>query len=277
MKRTIFKYITSFIFSFLFSGLAVLNAQTAAIASSVETESAEEIIRDIMDAVDMETTFEVRAARIPNAAAATIKGKRYILYNPAFIVKLQEATGSNRWAPISILAHEIGHHVFGHTLTQSANPQQTELEADAFSGFVLRRMGANLDDAQLAVRLASGRAATATHPGRYDRMVAIANGWEKADEQLTGAPVVSQLASKYIAYDVYFNSDPQAKYHITTRNNLVKLTGSTLAVYGKLLSTDNTDYPLALTAGDNVWLVSNRGHIVTSSGRMLGYVKAHSN
>jgi hypothetical protein len=273
MKRTILRYLTSFFLSFLFTGLTVLNAQAVSIATSVDTEEAEDIIRDIMDAVGMETTFEVRAAKIPNAAAATIKGKRYILYNPAFIAKLQEVTG-NRWGPVSILAHEIGHHIFGHTLKQTGNPQQTELEADAFSGFVLRRMGADLEDAQLAVRLASGREATGTHPGRYDRMVAIANGWKKADEQLTGTPA-QLLAEQYIAYDVHFNADPQAKYHVTTRNNLVKLTGNTIAVYGKLLSTDNTDYPLALTAGENVWLVSNRGHIVTSSGKMLGYVKAH--
>ncbi|HYE56114.1 MAG TPA: hypothetical protein VD996_14795 [Chitinophagaceae bacterium] len=276
MKRTIIRFITCFLLSFLFAGLTALNAQTASLASSVDTETAEEMIRDIMDAVDMETTFEVRAARIPNAAAATIKGKRYILYNPAFIAKLQQVTGSNRWAPISILAHEIGHHIFGHTLKQSGNPQQTELEADAFSGFVLRRMGANLEDAQLAVRLASGRHATGTHPGRYDRLVAIANGWSKANEQITGRPT-QLLAEKYIAYDVHFNADPQSRYHITTRNNLVKVSASGLAVYGKLLSTDNADYPLALTAGENVWLVSNAGHIVTSAGKTLGYLKAHSN
>lgn len=276
MKRTIYKFFIIFLLSFLVAGGAGLNAQTAAIASSIEAEDAEDLIRDIMDAVDLETTFEVRAARIPNAAATTIKGKRYILYNPAFIAKLHEVTGSNRWAPISILAHEIGHHVFGHTLKPGGNPLQTELEADAFSGFVLRRMGASLQDAQLAVRLASGKHATTTHPGRYDRLDAIASGWDKAEEEITGN-AVARLAEKYIAYDVHFAADPASTYHITTRNNLVKMAGDTMAVYGRLMPTDSDDYPLALASGRNVWLVSSRGKIVTSSGKTLGYLRAHSN
>lgn len=157
---------------------------TVAAKDLVTVTQAKAVIQEIMDAIGVETDFEVRPAKIANAAAAMAKGKRYILYNPVFITLLYRATGSNRWAPISILAHEIGHHLIGHTQLSTGSHPQTELEADEFSGFVLRRMGASLDDATLAMRVASSRRATATHPGRYDRVESIVIGWLKANEQL---------------------------------------------------------------------------------------------
>jgi hypothetical protein len=244
----------------------------------VSVAQAKAVIQEILDAIDEDVSFEVRAAKIPNAAAAMAKGKKYILYNPLFIAILYKATGSNRWAPISILAHEIGHHLLGHTLQRNGGSQPSlELEADEFSGFVLRRMGASLEDAQLAMRVASTRRATATHPGRYDRLESIANGWVKSDAQIarlqrpatTDAEVLDE---RFIAYDVHFNSDPGNVYHITVRNNLVKLAGNRLSVLGKLLATDSDSYPYALQAGSNLLLVSNRGSLVNTEGYKLGYL-----
>lgn len=259
----------------------------AGFASPAEAKA---VVDEIMNVVGKKATFEVRAARIPNAAAATLKGKRYILYNPAFMAAIHKATGSNRWVPISILAHEIGHHLYGHTIKGTASEPAIELEADEFSGFVLRKMGASLEDAQLAMRVAASRRATSTHPGRYDRLEAIASGWEKADAQLAGRastplrtkPQIQEpststatsavLDDRYIAYDVHFNGDPQGTYHVTVRNNLVKLSGNTLLVFGKLLATDNVDFPMALTTGNNVLLVSKRGQVLSAEGKKLGYV-----
>jgi hypothetical protein len=248
----------------------------------VSVAQAKAVIQEILDAIDVEASFEVRAAKIPNAAAAMAKGKRYILYNPLFIAALYKATGSNRWAPISILAHEIGHHLIGHTLKRTGSNPAIELEADEFSGFVLRRMGASLEDAQLAMRVASGRRASATHPARYDRLESIANGWVKAHQQLaklephkgTGETGNDDLVldERLIAYDVHFNADPNSSYHITVRNNLVKLADNRLAVLGKLLSTDSDSYPYALMAGSNLLLVSNRGSLVNAEGYKLGYL-----
>ena len=246
---------------------------------------AKAVIQEIMNAAGVNAKFEVRAANIPNAAAANINGQRYILYNPYFLAAIQKYTGSNRWAPISILAHEIGHHVKGHNNTTSNF--SNELDADEFSGFVLRRMGASLEDAQLAIRTVASTRANATHPGRDDRLLAIEDGWDKADAELAGREPVQHetvkqvqqpaavLDERYIAYDVHFNGDPEGTYHVTVRNNLVKLAGNELLIFGKLLPTDNADFPMALTSGKNVMLVSNKGQVINAEGKKLGYVTAH--
>ena len=38
-----------------------------------------------------------------------------LVYNPNFINEVADATG-NSWGPYSVMAHEIGHHLQGHTI-----------------------------------------------------------------------------------------------------------------------------------------------------------------
>src|SRR3989338_8510239 len=50
--------------------------------------------------------------KVPNAAAVIMQGpdkvpRRVIAYNPAFMGEVIQATKSNNWAPVSIMAHEI--------------------------------------------------------------------------------------------------------------------------------------------------------------------------
>lgn len=153
-------------------------------------DGTEEVINEIIRVIGLKANFEVKAAQIPNAAAVAYDGKRYILYNPKFIASLNQAAG-NQWASVSVLAHEIGHHLNGHTIEKIGSQPDKELEADEFSGFVLRRMGASLEEAQSAMRIAAGYKPSLTHPGKEDRMVAIADGWNSADNQIAGRPDVA--------------------------------------------------------------------------------------
>ncbi|MDB5229958.1 MAG: hypothetical protein JWN76_763 [Chitinophagaceae bacterium] len=145
----------------------------------------------VMDAVGLSANFVIKAARVDNAAAMVFRGKRYIMYNPSFMNQINRATG-NEWAAISVLAHEIGHQVFDHSLDgQGSNPKK-ELEADAFSGFALRRMGASLEEAQVAMKLVANYREDPSHPQGADRLQAIESGWVLADEQVrNNSPLAS--------------------------------------------------------------------------------------
>ena len=138
MKRMISRILLFVLFSVSITGSfakpQVPSDQTYSLAGDPEgfasPAEAKAVVDEIMNVVGKKATFEVRAARIPNAAAATLKGKRYILYNPAFMAAIHKVTGSNRWVPISILAHEIGHHLYGHTIKGTASePARTEERA----------------------------------------------------------------------------------------------------------------------------------------------------
>ena len=78
------------------------------------------------------------------------------------------------------MAHEIGHHLEAHTIRPGGSNPPDELEADEFSGWVLRRLGAALQDAQ-AVFKTSSSTGSSTHPPRDARLAAVAAGWDRAN------------------------------------------------------------------------------------------------
>jgi hypothetical protein len=116
-----------------------------------------------------------------NCFAATRNGERLIVYDPAFMNRVNNFT-KNDWASLSILAHEIGHHLQGHTIKQGGSEHKKELEADEFSGFVMYQMGATLREAQSAIFSLTHNNATSTHPPKEKRMKAIELGYLNAQE-----------------------------------------------------------------------------------------------
>lgn len=258
------------------------------------SDSAYAIIQSIVDIVGLKPNFEIRKAAIPNAAAVTYDGKRYVLYNSRFINQLNKEAG-NSWAAVSILAHEIGHHLNGHTLASSGSRPDIELEADEFSGFVLRKMGATLSEAQAAMRIASSIKASHTHPGKADRLLAIANGWNQAHAQMAGRIIPPKtntqievpatvkkpsekeptiLADKYISYDVYFDSDPQAEYFVTIRNNLVKVEAGKVYLAGVMAKSNRKNYPaMFYDKVYNYLYITKDLDIVNGAGKKVGTMK----
>ena len=153
-----------------------------------QSASASEIVKEILDEAGMAPNFIVRPALVPNAAASARGEERYIEYNPSFVAQLQSATGTN-WAVYSVMAHEIGHHVQGHTIRRGGSRPGLELEADDYSGFILAKLGATLGDAQTAMRTLGSDSSTGTHPPSEQRLQAIKNGWNKGLKRRGPDPV----------------------------------------------------------------------------------------
>ncbi|WP_046243374.1 M48 family metalloprotease [Hymenobacter terrenus] len=167
--------------------LLALPLLTVSPAQAQTALAANDVIREITDAVGLKARFELRATRdVDNAAAVVYNGKRFLLYNPDFLSSVNRA-GHTDWAGISILAHEMGHHLNGHTLRAGGSQPADELEADEFSGFVLRKLGASLAQAQSAMATVPDDGGSATHPGRAPRLLAIGQGWQRANSQIVAS------------------------------------------------------------------------------------------
>lgn len=149
------------------------------------------VVSEIMKYTGLPQNFDVIEGPVPNAAAVIVLGpdqlpRRVIAYNRGFMDQVRQATRNNDWAPVSIMAHEIGHHLSGHTITPGGSQPPTELEADKFSGFVLYKMGSSLADAQKALETLVPEQDGKTHPGRGKRVAAIRDGWSQACAQQSG-------------------------------------------------------------------------------------------
>ncbi len=148
------------------------------------SEEAEELVADIMSTVGLVPRFKISAGNVPNAAAVIDGENRLIFYSESWV---QKTMRNNRWAAVSLMAHEIAHHLNGHTLTADGSRPPTELEADLFSGFAVGKLGGSLSDAQWLFEQL-GENGSDTHPPRSARLEAVAVGWRDA----TGGTVTQQ-------------------------------------------------------------------------------------
>jgi len=245
----------------LTAAVAPAAAQSAASrATDMPASQAAGIIREITDAVGLQPRFELRATtQVDNAAAVVYGGKRYLLYNPRFLAAVNRA-GHTDWAGISILAHEMGHHLNGHTLRAGGSQPEDELEADEFSGFVLRRLGASLAQAQAAMAAVSPTSGSATHPGRAPRLAAISRGWGRATAQIVAStkpgaqpsaqPVaITSRPTRQPSYEAASDDEPSGG---ATGALARGASNGPVRVVGQLTFRDNPDVPFYLTSALNV-------------------------
>jgi hypothetical protein len=270
--------------------------------SSAEAQAA---IAGIIDAIGLKPKFEIRSSNIPNAAATIVNNKRYILYNEKFMSSIVRAA-QNDWAAISILAHEIGHHLNGHTLEAGGSRPYHELEADEFSGFVLQRMGASLTEAQTAIGMIASPQGNSTHPGRSHRLKSIEKGWLKGEQQgvvarqerktiqqpgyeeqlasqqprqaearaRASAQPAAQINANQVLSRVHITGSDDT-YYITKGYNFVKETSNGLKVLGKVRKSDSRQYPLLIVGNQNEYLmISEKGALVDRKGNPVGYLKS---
>lgn len=278
--------------------LATASKPTTALGFTSVSE-ARSIISEILEQVDVKQNFTIIAThQVDNAAAVTYQNQRYILYNPSFINKLDDAA-NDRWASISVLGHEIGHHLLGHTMDGSGSQLHKELEADEFSGYVLHKMGASLGQAQIAMKLISPTFATATHPGEADRLAAISKGWNMvngssahnrrdvaidtrpAPRQTTyerPRPTTHDRTAQYparnsqqkVVYQIHFTGGTTAKYYITSHNNVIRYNGQHIAVVGKIGATNQANIPYVIYDDSTQMYVDKKGNIYSNRGTRIG-------
>lgn len=148
-----------------------------------------------------------------NAYATTIDNKRYILYNKDFFNSIINEEGAYSWSNVSILAHEIGHHINGHVLDCNSivsldEKRQMELEADQFMGTAMYRLGATFEQASLAINTLipfEKDDSYSSHPSKSKRLNAIKVGYnDKGTKRFISNLAESNL---YKAIDFYNNGD----------------------------------------------------------------------
>ncbi|MCU7551619.1 M48 family metalloprotease [Chitinophagaceae bacterium LB-8] len=160
-------------------GIIVPPPSTRSSFSSVY--EAKQYISTMLDRINWQENFSLREQNgINNAYATILQGRRYIIYDNNFLENLDSYAGT-KWASISVLAHEMGHHYRNHVISSSGSTPPKEIEADYFSGYVMAKLGATLNEARAAMEQIASPMASASHPAKADRLTAITQGWNYAN------------------------------------------------------------------------------------------------
>lgn len=240
-------------------------------ASNSDAETA---IDDMLKQIGLKRNFAImECPGTQNCMAVTIEGIRFIIYDNAFLEKFKTYSFSEKslslgnkpqadWAAISIMAHEVGHHLNGHTLQMGGSKPDLELEADEFSGFILYKLGATLTQAQQAMRnpLISDYGSY-THPARNLRLSAIATGWNNARNlspsfnpptpDLPDVPemVFIQGGSFNMGYNSLLEPDQSPVHTVTLDGFYIGKTEVTVAQYRAFCTATSRQMPFPVTWG----------------------------
>ena len=167
----------------------------------------ERVVRRITGLIGLKPNFIlVPCPNIKNCAALNYDDNlRYIVYDKAFMDEVAKSVGTN-WTHTMILAHEIGHHLNGHTLRQvnKEESRQEELEADEFAGFILGKLGATLNQTVAAMDGLNHPDCDieyfSDHPCKIKRVAAIRKGWANATGKML--PTAKQKAAQQKTFPV---------------------------------------------------------------------------
>lgn len=226
---------------------------------------AKEAVSKIVQYTGLSSNFVVIADKNITTAIAYLKNnKRYIAYNPTFIEKLNNKTSTN-WAAVSVLAHEIGHHLSGHTLLKNPSPGN-ELIADKFSGFILFQMGASLNDAKAALSAIGHELDTTKHPPKQARLEAIQEGWNEAEllqnvsAYISDEKPIDKNTTKFV-YKCTFKGDDNI-YFVDEKDNVIWYNNSGKPIIiGKKQTSTNKKYNWIYNYLDNFYGVDANGKI----------------
>ena len=185
--------------------------------SFISDNKADNALDRILSVIGASKRFVLQPCdNINNAVATSYKGIRYILYDRDFMDSLD--SGDN-WSNLFILAHEVGHHINGHSLDillyaaeavepeTLANKRQQELEADEFAGFILGKLGATLKQTSSSINLISSEKDDTfeTHPSKSKRLASIEIGYNKAlgNETVVYETTISSRIGEEYFYKAY--------------------------------------------------------------------------
>lgn len=134
------------------------------------------VVKLITDKVGISPNFSFKSCPNTINALAVINpyqnNSRAILFDFNYFGRLYEDDPAST---IFIIAHEIGHHINGHTIPKNYNNvgelQKQELEADYFAGFILFKLGAKEEDIIRTINaLPNPSSGSSTHPQNNARL-----------------------------------------------------------------------------------------------------------
>jgi Metallo-peptidase family M12B Reprolysin-like len=172
------------------------NQNTIEIVLNSPSTRVRNVVERIVSFTGLPQNFKIFEADIDNAVATNISNNRVVVYDADLLSSLESEKTKGYWSTVSIIAHEIGHHLAGHTLSIEGDPHSDELDADRFSGHVLAKLGASLEEAQVAMNSIGSEFDSNSHPNKIKRLNAIAEGWYSATNQRYSSAIPPAPESK---------------------------------------------------------------------------------
>ena len=204
--------ITAAMLAVPFAGPFAALAQRPAGTRAASKFAIDQVAR-ICGAVGITPNFTLLSGDVEAAQARLIGTDRQIIYSEDWLRQL-EIDANSAVPAMVILAHEIGHHINGHTLdpipADTIPPDglrfrvREEQEADIFAGGITARLGFGVNEGLPAFDKTSVTR-TVDHPSRQERRDYFKGGWDAVPQ--LGRPASTVLANALEVINVYSHNE----------------------------------------------------------------------
>ncbi len=173
----------SFACNFFTTSDTYVPASADNVSELTEMKWMNDIVEKIASVVGLQNKFKLYSLPNSNNCSAVcleneVGSDRFIIFDRLFLQRFQQTT--NRWFITGVVAHELGHHFNGHTLSGYGSRPDKELEADAFAGYVMQKLGATKQEAKSIFSFLKPNQGPPSHPLREQRYMAVERGWNEA-------------------------------------------------------------------------------------------------
>jgi hypothetical protein len=237
--------------------------------------AAKEAVHRIVRYSGLQPDFIVRENASVATAIAFVKDRQRIIeYNSEFIARVMDSTSTN-WSAISILAHEVAHHLLGHTLDPERVRPGDELACDRYSGFILQAMGATLEATLSAMEVSGNPHGTRSHPPKHARSEAIRQGWIQSRELAERKEPEPYEVRDVFRFTVRFTGDANT-YYVDRDDKLVWFNSYAEPIeFGSLEQLDGRDPKYRLHWSDASFQVDGKDVIWRRTTSGLHMIVGH--
>lgn len=186
------------------------------VSKETEMKWMNDMVKKILGIVGLQNKIKLYSFPGSNNCSAVcldneVGSDRYIVFDRFFLQEYEKTT--NKWFVVGVVAHELGHHLNGHTLSGYGSRPDKELEADAFAGFILQKLGATREEAKAMFSFLDENQGPPTHPKRPQRYLAIERGWNEASNKSGYANLVFNEADDgQMAERVFYEAQVQTNH-----------------------------------------------------------------
>lgn len=142
--------------------------------------------------------------------------ERYVTF-PQNLLDNWKLYNSTNWSYFAQITHAIGHQLFRHTLIEGLDNRTEELIADEFSGFMLAKMGASLDESNTGLQYFKPEALKQDVFPKVDaRKEAISKGWNKFINGISS----QEFSSSFLPAFIDLEEEPDSSETVFKKNLL---------------------------------------------------------
>ena len=173
--------------------------------SNEYTDEVKYVLRDIEHIIGIKLDLQILESPDlkDNCVSLRYHNQPYIIFSPKFFIQISNLY-RNPEPLYAVLGHEVAHHL-KDDLRREGVMVFDEMEADYYSGKILKNIGLDEKELEIAIKFMDNYPEGKSHPPVTERKRKVRQGWQDTPAPESGKAIRTRLQKTYDNVSVYKN------------------------------------------------------------------------